>query len=759
MGLPRPNIKVRTRQTVIRKTDTRPYVGFEHLTDTPDGWLYDIKRWCSPFDLKLPFLPRLSDSSIQGVSEEDYFKSGVGSVDLGDLYVKEIKEFNTNNQRDWYPIIQPGHYFRLNTGYYYYSDDSRVQYVDPNDNRSNRNYVELDVTPKFETPILAANFIRDPSTKIVKYHTKLNQTYGFTGIYSSGEEQETVSELGKITWANVDTTKREFLVDHTIDGLTRLFFNRDYVNTIGVIPQQYSDLGACEYLGISTGMQYQVFYLERFPVIADNTFHLYIADSNSWEEWNQVDSWWDLFTTDWTYNTRNRYFVDKDLGIVYFGSSENGGVPILGRYIVARYRTTIRIEYEERDRPNEIIAKDANTNPVTQTVNEGFICITHSELEPAFITLGIDKTKIQGTSNPSEYGPVVVGSDYAILKAIVTSPSGIPVPKSQVGFSFSPSDTGFLNGSTSSVSVTNASGSAFSNYQPPVSADSLGFYSITVRDTTNPYYPGAREVIIKLAETGLTGKEEDIYLYQILKDDVILGYDNLDSYLLSLYTADTPSWVHDATDYARWKTEMILKYDLKDWVTPVEGQAIEGRKVVVYQIGGSDNYDSGAVNPITGQPGAVVPLRPLLAEKITTAGDTYEGFWRLIYPANSIPNIGVASIGGYWAIASRLVTFQAHCWSSYYNRYIYSNEIICRVTLPRYLLGEYLNSLGEKVPFGWKILGDNDNVAAGLNGATFITINPHQGPYEIIDIVGGTGGTDEWVDGAPNTLHFQFEVL
>ena len=36
----------------------------------------------------------------------------------------------------------------------------------------------------------------------------------------------------------------------------------------------------------------------------------------------------------------------------------------------------------------------------------------------------------------------------------------------------------------------------------------------------------------------------------------------------------------------------------------------------------------------------------------------------------------------------------------------------------------YTNDYIQKVPFGWKILTDTDNVAAGLDGATFITINP-----------------------------------
>jgi len=185
---------------------------------------------------------------------------------------------------------------------------------------------------------------------------------------------------------------------------------------------------------------------------------------------------------------------------------------------------------------------------------------------------------------------------------------------------------------------------------------------------------------------------------------------------------------------------------------------MNGRKVVIYQISDVDNNDAYAINPIDGSFGAVVPLRPYVAEKITTVGDDHEGMWRLIYPAGSIPDCGPTSgysCGGYWAVASKLATFQASCWSPYYNRYIYSNTITARISLPQYLLGEYLTDLG-KIPFGWKVIGDDDNVAAGINGATFITINPHSGPYEVVDLVGGTGGTDEWAEAPFRTLSFGF---
>jgi len=784
MSIARPYIRFNTQQFVTHETSTKPYVGFEHLTDLPNGWQYDVRRWASAFDLKLPSLPRLSDSSVQGVQESEYFLSGVGSTDLGDLYVNKLEELIANYEKHWIPFVENGFYYRHRTGYFYYGDDSRVQYVDPLENRGGRNYLELDAEHNIETPILAATFKRHPINKTPLYHKEISYRDAFTGIYVDGEEQETVSELGEIVWANVDMTKKEFIVDQTIEGKISLVFNRDFTDSVGFEPQNYDELGACEFIGTSTGAPWQVFRLEKFPVLEDS-FELYMADSVSqtYETLTRIDSWWDLVTTDYTPGSSIKYFLDKDLGIVYFGSNSSGdlglggGIPPIGRIFVAKYDTTLRIEYEEAGRPQHTHALDADVSPVTQGINQGFVCITHEVIEASSITLAINKPAIQGQIDPKHYGPVSAGADYALLTASVNSTTGLPVNGVEVTFEMSPTDIGYLDGDSSAYSLTNASGDAYSAYQPPASADSLGYYSTIVRATTNPsVYPDCKEVIIRQREVGLEGLEEDIYLYHILKDDILLGYQTLDDFLA---TIEKPSWAGavGSDTYNRWKAEMVLEYDLKEWVDPAtqpEGAPISGRKVVAYRTvfdpddpsNDVENEDSDAIHPSPGgldpEPIAIVPLRPLLVEQIDDAGDPYDGYWRLIYPEGAIPDIGPGAndVGGYWVVASKLIEFRAKCFSPYYNRDIYSNKIIARITLPEYLLGEYINDLGKKVPFGWKILGDDDNVAAGLNGATFITVNPHSGPYNILDLVGeSTGPTEDWASAPFKSVGVQFDVI
>jgi hypothetical protein len=777
----------RSQQVVVKELSTMPYVGFENTSDLPGGWRFDIKRWCSPFDLRLPTLPKLNDASTQGVSESVYFLSGVGSVDLGDLEVLDIypvqtilprEDSNTYSgliydcDRQWLPTVRHGTYYRYKTDYFYYGDNSCVEYLNSDDNRSNRNYIELSKTPYLDDPILAATFKRHPTTNEAMYDLRINQMAKFTGLYSSGEELETVTAAGKIIWANIDTTKREFIVDKTIDGLTRLFFNKDYISAYGVEPIVYSDLAACIYLGTSTAADYQMFRLPNFPVLADSSFHLYVASSSSWTEWTRVNSWVDLIWTDSL--VKDKYFVDKDLGIVYFGATSNGGVPAVGRNIVVSYTVVPRIEYEEELTEKTIVATEADVNPVTQSTNQGFVCISHSEIEPASIVLAIDKSLVSGST--SLYGPIYAGSDYGLLRATVTSPTGDVVPNTRITFRMSPDDIGFLDGSTESTAVTDGKGNAYSLYQPPSVGDELGHYSTRAEDCDDPSYPGQRQLVIFDSSAGLSNTIEDIYLFQILKDDLILGYSTVGDYLLSLFQSDPPTWVpvtstaptwltdtpayglpdnfpDDRELYLRWKEELTLTYDLKEFVEPSvssPNERVEGRKVVVYQISGVDNIYPGAIDPVTGSADAVIPVKPLAINQMD------DGNWRLVYPAGSLPSTGT-TIGSYWVVSSRVLEFQASCWSPYYNRTIYSNKITVKVSLPDYMLGIYINDMNQEIPFGWKIIGE-DNVAAVLNGATFITINPFSGPYPIIDLVDSGEETGDWADAPFRTANFIFNI-
>jgi hypothetical protein len=743
-SIQRPYTLFDTEQVVYSRASAQPWVGFEYINDLPEGWLFDIKRWCSLFDLRLPSLPRLTDPSTQGLPEWDYFKSGVGS-DKIDLEVTHLKEESIDHERLWIPQVKHGWYYRWKTDYFFYGDNSRVQYVDSTDNEDGRNVVILASAPEPGFPILASSFRRTTFYQTPVYDTRVQQAQPFTGVYQDEEQLSTATPVTReVVWANVDTTKREFVVDRRIPDTIRLLFNRDYIESVGTTPTQLQDFGTGDILGASDGSEWQTFRLERFPVVPD-TFRLYVVDASAstWEEGVRVDTYNDLLDlADAIYPYGGfYYYLDKDLGRVLFGDAETG-VPTKGHYVVAMYDVTLRIEYEEADLSTKIEAWNADVNPVTQSVNQGFVCITHEELDPASITLKIHKDLISGLDTEI-YGPIYVGNDYATLRAEVLSPTGTPVPSVEIQFDLVPDTVGFLGGSSTGTAygVTDGSGYSYSFYQPPVDSEDMGFYA-TGEDAVQ-----GNVLHLNNPEAGLS-LDDDVYLYKILKDDPLLGM-VYDEYLEG-NLPDPPWWANPSTyptNYESWRDQIIQMHNLAEWTTTPEPN---GRKVIVY------NWDAVAINPILGTAGAFVPTRPL---SVNAAGG------ELTYPAGALLeadaeyNVAIPpyyhDIGAYWVVCTKYVQFQASCFSSYYNKRIYSDIITARVQLPRYLLGEYVNEQLYKIPFGWKIYQDAErNHAAGLDGATFLTINPHSGPYEIIDLVIDTDG-----DGTPDFFepYYQYQ--
>lgn len=745
----RSSINVSTKQVVYSIENYQQCVGFERAVDLPTGWLFDIKRWGSIFDLRLPTLPRLAINSLQGVNPSEFFQCGVGSVYYKDCIVDTIRPVLYEYDSVWCPIIKPGKYFRYQTELHLYSDRSRVQHVDPRDNQNNRNCAVLDAVPDYLHPVSLVNYSRHPVSGDPTICTRVSHVSKFTGKFENGIELETRSISGGVNWNNVDINKKEFIIDTSKESESFIRLNKNYIFRVGVTPSSIADFGACYSFGPSNGQDYQVFYTKYFPVVSDD-FMLYATDGTTSVLLERVDSWFDLINTE----AQNKYFLDSDLGIIYLGDAAHGGIPALGHYLVGAYSVTLRLEYEEVLKNRDICAHNANINPISQSINQGFICITNKQFNAYNIQLKLNKSLIPFTV-PREYGPIYVGSDYGVLKATVTDIDGTPIPDIEVGFTMSPI-VGFLSSGSVSASITNGKGVAYSAYQPPTSADSLGIYSNVVNPSDTP---GSDDLLIKAEDINVTSDASNIYLYKILKDDILMGYENVQDWIY--YHVDMPSWVVDAETYTQWQSEVIAEYDLKDWNGIQPDGSIPGRKVLVYQINGLDNIDASAINPITGEYGAVMPVRPTGISKITDTEDENYGYWKLTYGSGVLETISQdknpLSIGGYWVAMPRLVTFQAHCYSRYYNRIIYSNKVTARISLPQYLLGVYTDSLLRNIPFGWKLRSDIDNISAGLDGATFISINPRSGPYEILDLIHSTA-TDTWASSPQDSLGLKFNV-
>lgn len=751
-GLDRPTLYFDTWQYVYERASAKPYVGFEHLSDTPKGFRFDIKRWCSNFDLRLPTMPRLANPSIQGIDVETYFKCGVGNEKI-DLIVDSVEEASLDHRRLWLPQVRHGSYFRYNDDYFYYGDNSVIQYVDPANDQEDRNVVELAREPMPSKPIMAASFRRKMPSRAIVYTKRVSQVPSFTGQYINGHEIQTyIPATQTILWDYIDATKKEFVVDRRYADKIYLRFNRDYIEHVGVTPEKLTDFGACDVLGQSDLSEFQLFYLQQFPVLPE-TFKLYIVDdvNNTWEEWTRVESYHELLLAaaeivvgPYPYGQK-LYYLDRDLGRVIFGNAITG-IPPSGTWIVAEYDVTLRIEYEEDKYSTDVVAWKADTNPISQAINQGFVLITHEPIEAAKITLEINKEPIAGVAGVDNlYGPVYIGNDWAQLMATVTNINDVPVPNTEVNFYMSPS-VGFIGGDATgpAFGVTSNGGQAFTFYQPPLDAEAIGYYA------TNP--DAITSNVWLQLDTPDTALEllDDIYLYQVLKDDPLLGMHE-DYVEDSLPTP--PRWADPDTApvmYEQWRENNIVDLGLERWSVNTTSGRPNGRKVVVYK------YDASATNPITGDSGAFAPVRPT---EITNNGS------KLRFPAGSLLPFDPVDpaqtepynhdIGAYWVVGAFYITFWATCWSPYYNKVIKSNEIKIKIILPRYLLGEHVNDQMNKLPLGWKIQESEAlNHAAGLDGATFLTINPVDGPYPIIHWF-DEAVEEEWAQAIMSTVAFK----
>jgi hypothetical protein len=173
-------------------------------------------------------------------------------------------------------------------------------------------------------------------------------------------------------------------------------------------------------------------------------------------------------------------------------------------------------------------------------------------------------------------------------------------------------------------------------------------------------------------------------------------------------------------------TYYVLKGDaLQTW----SEVTYNGRKVIVYE------WDASAIHPISGEDGAYIPVRP----SSITDGNILNYTFSLPTPYPSDPNV---NLGAYWIAADQHLSIRAYTFNERINQYIYSNTLTFRVELPPYMKGEHVSNSLKRVPFGWRILDSEHDKASALAGATFISINPVAGPYDVIDVLDG----EEWDD-------------
>lgn len=691
--LGRSKVTFLTRQTAVRKVVNR-LLGFED-EEIPAGFRWDERHLSVADKIEtLPF-PGLKKSHLKAVPRS-YFQNGPVDIVTGkSLKIEDVrKEFRSGTEK-WTPKVHNGGFTVWRDSDFLFSDNSVVEYVSlTNVDGGDRSYHTLTKERANDSIIRAAIYKRSNTNENVVWKN-YQQRFRFTSILDSDGNPTTTRDGDTITWSNVDTTKREFIT-FIREERVYLQFNQNVVEAITstTAPVDILDFNDKEFAGTSDGLDEQIFELEYFPIISTD-LAVYVVNSSlgTWTEYTVVDSFTGL----------NQVKVDIELGKLIFGTSTSGGAPPTNNDIYVSYKAVPRIEYEEVGYDKYRTGFDANINPLGQSLNKGFVVVSRSELDISSIVLETDKQRYNSFADT--YGPIYAGADHAQLIATVFSSAGKPIPDAEILFEmeYEPATGSIGNSGATAEYRTGYDGKARTFYTTPNSAEDMGFY---VRSVT-----GTNQLQVR-SDANFTDSN-DIYTYQVLKDDPWIGKAGADT----------------SIGEVEWNPDLL-----------------NGRKTILYE------WDATAINPVTGIVGAYAPLIPTA---ISSDGSLLTYSQTLEEPDNTTdaPPTG-KNLGAYWVVSDRTVAIKASVWSPRFKRRIYSNTIYLRVELPEYMKGVYVNDALQRIPFGLRVPDDTYLVASAIGGATFISINPFAGPYNIVDVIAGE--TLTWEEFDPYTYSYPY---
>ncbi len=732
-------VQVDTVQVIYSDNTRTPLIG----PDSPDGehvfapWKWDERMWTNEnFENSERAIPVLGDQDVRGIPEE-YWQSGVGS-DKIDLEVLKAISLRQESQERWTTRVRHGNYYKFHKPRYLFADRSQTQFVDAEDDIGGRNVLQLSEMPRYGSPIMALIWTRNSLNEPMLYRF-IQKRMQFTGVFDDDGEKDTQDDNGDIAWANVDTSRQEFVVQWTGDQTTppTLYFNQDHTFLVGrdVVVDE-DDLGFCDFLGEGKGAdEDQALFTKYFPLLDNVGLVLHKLSGGVISE---MVRW----TSDYEsgVDPLPEYVIDTDRGEVTFPSEVNGTdtdivAPSLGVEIYAVYRPTVEVEYEPEDCNNFLTAPYINMSPVATSINKGFLYLTERELRVAYLVLSADTTLIE----EDVYGPLYLGSDYCFLVATAYNSNGDPVPGVEVSFYLDNADDGRLNGATALVgsettATTDGDGRARVVYSSPRSIESIGQY--LAHPNTDP----EQSELTLVHTNGITSDDlSGLFVYQIFNDDG-----------MQLWYDDGDAGVGEEPGYGGRK---VVLY----------------RKTIAAELGGGDEEpstnrfpgDSDDLHPRTGEDGGSVdvwmPLRPAeMSGSTLVFRDENGSLQDLPWTENPTGNPG--NLVAYWISGGKQVPAHAKCFSFLYNEWIDSNDIEFRVSVPEHLTGIYVNEDSKETPYGFRLY-DTYSAASGLDGATFLSIHPAAGKWPILwdgTALGGVELPNTFIDS--NVLGHEFTV-
>lgn len=643
---------------------TKPHPG---TNEKIEGWKWDERPWPTQDDIEhSAIVPTLWDPDLSSIPES-WFQSGIG--DGNDLLMVDTQEYYPSGLPiNWAPVLNHGHYYTHDQGWYLYSDQYQSEYTVSGLTVSGQQYNDLKYFPRAIVPVTVRQYHFDRAK--AKYTVELDFR-SRTTFTTSGTEPE---------------FKLDF--DYTPP---RLFLSSGYslevCSPLGLTSSgtaSAADVQQLEYLGVSNGEANQEF----------NTLFSPIDDTQGIQVWTYsnptVPSAWTIISG---YNeftlSGQQVIVDRQLGTVTFGSYDTtlgtglGLIPPAGHVVAAYYTKTVEILYEPSDIARDfIVASTANINPITTGKNVGFVQVTTKQAdEPASVTLSAELDFTQ----PNIYD-IEIGNNSGILRALVRAKDGTPIEGISVTFELQEPAVGSFSGdSLTTTAITNGDGIASAFYKPPAIVGDAGA-------VTNDVTVSGSQTIMNVPGLGLPTNVSGVYTYNVLREDFVLGIhqDELDDYYTDFFSIEH---IDDDTALQSWEENYRGNNLLTEPTTYTTTDLRTGAKRILLTTREIMHPHTGAV-PVSG----LAPLHPISA---TSIGTSEEPETQLLF--NAIldePSNPTSPTKSYMVVGDVRTPVFAWVQRRASGQKIYSNTIILRSTLSDQMNGTFYADTLSDIPSG-----------------------------------------------------------
>lgn len=464
---------------------------------TIDGFLWDKRKWPSALETAaIAYAPSIFDANTNFVEMTD-FQSGIGNGNDG--LVLSVDERIIKNRDLWVPKINHGYFYVYDKEYYAFSDDVQIQYFYKDVLLSGMQSLTLKYLPKPTIPIEVRQYRFDRDLGEYIPSLDFRKVLEFTGSGHATPEFK----------VNYDTNQ--------------VLLNSDYAEDFCppvIVPStgrtDPSTVEALDFLGISDGLSTQ--YSTTFsPIDADGVMEIWVySNTASGLMWNEVAP-----LTPFTPGGSLQYKVDRELGLIFFDDQGNGFIPPLGTSVAARYTKGVAAYYEPINSRDFILASTANTNPLNNPNEKGFITVATTNPAATSISLAADLPGV-----PDLNYLLNIGNTTATIIATVYDATGKPLEGQLVQFNIDEPQYGNFGTAGLSVSALSKSdGKAKAFYNPPTTIDAFG---AATEDVT---HSGSTTIIRVRGLTSPTDVSK-VFLYQVQQSDEVLGIDinTLDGY-------------------------------------------------------------------------------------------------------------------------------------------------------------------------------------------------------------------------------------